>query len=124
MMGDFLYAENVGKHYMYDRVNRNGKAALLIYDAGRRGAVRSLIQQESALNVVADSPESSTRAVAHHVSVSHQTVCRRLNKNRLQLFYFQRVQTLSPADYLLKMPVNYTSMCTAGVLQISHDEQL
>ncbi|GFW93243.1 hypothetical protein TNCV_2603611 [Trichonephila clavipes] len=39
-------------------------------------------------------PESSTRAVAHHVIVSHQTVCRVLNENRLHLFHFQRVQAL------------------------------
>ncbi|GFW60511.1 hypothetical protein TNCV_568591 [Trichonephila clavipes] len=33
-------------------------------------------KKESILNVEADRPESSTRAVAHHSSVSHQTICR------------------------------------------------
>ncbi|GFX38093.1 hypothetical protein TNCV_3836921 [Trichonephila clavipes] len=42
--------------------------------------------EESILNVVAVRPESSTRAVAHHVSMGHQTVCRVLNKNRLHPF--------------------------------------
>ncbi|GFX53783.1 hypothetical protein TNCV_1597291 [Trichonephila clavipes] len=44
---------------------------------------------ESILNVVVTRPESSTRALAHHVIVSYQPVCRVLNKNRLYLFHFQ-----------------------------------
>ncbi|GFX80155.1 uncharacterized protein TNCV_2108001 [Trichonephila clavipes] len=44
------------------------------------------------LNVVAVRHESSTRAVALYESVSHQTICRVLNKNRLHLFHFQQVQ--------------------------------
>ncbi|GFU69928.1 hypothetical protein TNCV_3348531 [Trichonephila clavipes] len=39
--------------------------------------------EESILNVVADRLQTSTRAVAHHVHVSYQTVCRVLNENRL-----------------------------------------
>ncbi|GFT95087.1 uncharacterized protein TNCV_1473481 [Trichonephila clavipes] len=46
------------------------------HDAGRQRAVRSPTLEESILNIVAVRPESSIRAVAHHVSVSHQTVCR------------------------------------------------
>ncbi|GFW29212.1 hypothetical protein TNCV_4132871 [Trichonephila clavipes] len=38
------------------------------YDAGRRRAVPSPSLEEDILNVVADRPESSTRAVAHHLS--------------------------------------------------------
>ncbi|GFW43042.1 hypothetical protein TNCV_1474381 [Trichonephila clavipes] len=44
--------------------------------------------QESLFNAVADEPKSSTRAVAHHASVSHQTFCKVLNENRLYLFHF------------------------------------
>ncbi|GFX01022.1 hypothetical protein TNCV_4579881 [Trichonephila clavipes] len=37
------------------------------HDAGRRRAVPSSSLEESILNIVADIPESSTRAVAHHL---------------------------------------------------------
>ncbi|GFW75053.1 DUF4817 domain-containing protein [Trichonephila clavipes] len=56
------------------------------HDAGRRRTVSSPSLEESILNVVADRPESSTRAVAHYVRVSHQIVCRVLNENRLHPF--------------------------------------
>ncbi|GFV61949.1 hypothetical protein TNCV_4107531 [Trichonephila clavipes] len=46
------------------------------HDTGHHQAVHSPSLEESILNTVADRPESSTRAVAHHVSVCHQTVCR------------------------------------------------
>ncbi|GFW96638.1 hypothetical protein TNCV_2846951 [Trichonephila clavipes] len=35
---------------------------------------------KKSLNTMFDRPESSTRAVAHHVNVSRQTVCRVLNE--------------------------------------------
>ncbi|GFX95751.1 hypothetical protein TNCV_4886771 [Trichonephila clavipes] len=72
------------------------------HDAGRRRAVRSPSLEGSILNVVADRRESITRAVAHHLSVSYQTVCRVLNENRLHFLHFQRVQALNPADYVLR----------------------
>ncbi|GFU71652.1 hypothetical protein TNCV_3035921 [Trichonephila clavipes] len=37
------------------------------YDAGQRRAVYSPSLEESLFNVVADTPESSTKVVAHHV---------------------------------------------------------
>ncbi|GFU05202.1 hypothetical protein TNCV_575321 [Trichonephila clavipes] len=80
------------------------------HDAGRQRAVCSSSLEESILNVVAVRPESSTGAVAHRLSVSHQTVCRVLNKNLLNLFRFQRVQALNPAGYLLRLPVCRTAM--------------
>ncbi|GFX16754.1 DUF4817 domain-containing protein [Trichonephila clavipes] len=52
------------------------------HDPGQRRATRCPSVEESILNAVADRPESSTRAVAPHVSVSHQTVCKVLNENR------------------------------------------
>ncbi|GFV68260.1 uncharacterized protein TNCV_1875421 [Trichonephila clavipes] len=49
------------------------------HDAGRQRAVRSPSLKESILNVVTHRPESSIRAVAHHVSVGPHTVCRALS---------------------------------------------
>ncbi|GFW65607.1 hypothetical protein TNCV_3550301 [Trichonephila clavipes] len=66
------------------------------------------ILEESILNIVADGPESRTRAIAPRVNMSHQTVYTVLNENRLHYFYFQRVQALNPADYLLQLPVGGT----------------
>ncbi|GFX62835.1 uncharacterized protein TNCV_3351611 [Trichonephila clavipes] len=57
------------------------------YDAGRRRDVRSPSLEVSIVNVVADRPEF-TRVVAHHVSVSHQTICRVLNENRYTFSIF------------------------------------
>ncbi|GFV55782.1 DUF4817 domain-containing protein [Trichonephila clavipes] len=100
-MGDFMYAERADMHYMYGTANGNNRAALRMqfpdrrimdhrifqrlhhllrgtrsfhvtrHDLGRRRAVKSQSMEESILNVVADRPKSSTRAVAHQVSVSH-----------------------------------------------------
>ncbi|GFV72474.1 hypothetical protein TNCV_1069061 [Trichonephila clavipes] len=80
------------------------------HDAGRQRPVSSPSLKESILNVMAVRPESSTRAVAHHVRVNHQTFCRVLKENQLHLFHFQRVQALNPAYYLIRLPVDFTSM--------------
>ncbi|GFV55891.1 hypothetical protein TNCV_2834631 [Trichonephila clavipes] len=118
-MRNFTYAENADMHCMYGRANGNGIAVLQICDTGRRRAVHSPSLEENTLNVVADRPESSTIAVAHHVSVSHETVCRVLNQNRLHLFHFKRVQALNLADYLLRLPVGGTSMSAPAGLHSS-----
>ena len=55
--------------------------------------------EEIILNIVADRPESSTRAVAHRVDVGHQTDCRVLNKSHLHASHFQQIQALNLADY-------------------------
>ncbi|GFW29213.1 hypothetical protein TNCV_4132872 [Trichonephila clavipes] len=76
-MGDFTYTKNADMHYMSSRANGNRLHRQLRetcsfhvtrYDAGRRRAVPSPSLEEDILNVVADRPESSTRAVAHHLS--------------------------------------------------------
>ncbi|GFW52222.1 hypothetical protein TNCV_2426691 [Trichonephila clavipes] len=85
-------------------------------------AVESL--EESILNAVADRPESSTRTVAHQVSVSHQAVCRVLSENRLHLFHYQRVQYLNPENNLRQLPVDGTAMCATAELQKSYAELL
>ncbi|GFU79418.1 hypothetical protein TNCV_871891 [Trichonephila clavipes] len=69
------------------------------HDACRRRAVPSPSMEESILNLVADGPESNTRP--HHVSVSHQTVCRFLYKRKsLTPLPFSASTALNPGDYL------------------------
>ncbi|GFX91183.1 DUF4817 domain-containing protein [Trichonephila clavipes] len=94
------------------------------HDAGRRRHVRSSNLDESILNVVANRPESSTKVVAHHVSVSHQSVCRVLNENLSHLFHFQRVQALNQTDYILGLQVGGTVTCATVGLHRSCVEQL
>ncbi|GFX22373.1 uncharacterized protein TNCV_1815741 [Trichonephila clavipes] len=121
-------------HYMYSSANSKGRATLRMYHAqfpdrrmpdrrvfqwlhrelretrsfpvtrhgaGQRRVVRSPSLEERILNVVADRPESSTRAVAHH-----------------------RIQALNPADFLLRLSMGGTAMCTAAGLHSSCVEQL
>ncbi|GFW66778.1 hypothetical protein TNCV_3783481 [Trichonephila clavipes] len=57
--------------------------------------------KKAPLNVVADRPVSSTRAVAHH-----------------------RVQVLNPTDCPLRLPVGSTILCAAAGLHSSCAEQL
>ncbi|GFV17143.1 uncharacterized protein TNCV_3633061 [Trichonephila clavipes] len=101
-------------HRIYQRLHRQLRETRSFYvtrhDAGRQRAAPSPSLEESILHVVADRPESSTRAVAHHVSVCHQTVCRVLNENRLHLFHFQRVQALNPKGYFLRLALGATAM--------------
>ncbi|GFX20879.1 hypothetical protein TNCV_79341 [Trichonephila clavipes] len=92
------------------------------HDSGRRRPVSSPSQEESILNVVADRPESSTRAIFHHVSVTQQAVCKVLNENPLHIFHFQRV--LKPAEYLLRLPVGGTAVYATARHHSSCAEQL
>ncbi|GFW55025.1 uncharacterized protein TNCV_2786401 [Trichonephila clavipes] len=101
-------------HKIFQRLHRQLREPCSFHvtkhDAGQQRAVRSPSQEESILNVVVVRPESSTKAVAQHISMSHQTVCRVLNENRSHLFHFQRVQTLNPSSYLLRLLVGVTAM--------------
>ncbi|GFU50291.1 hypothetical protein TNCV_301241 [Trichonephila clavipes] len=88
------------------------------HPADRRRAVRSPNLEENIINDWADRLESSTRTVAQHLSVSHQTVFRA----RKHLLHFQRVQALNPVDF--QLPVGGTEICAAGGLHNSYVEQL
>ncbi|GFV62324.1 uncharacterized protein TNCV_1131071 [Trichonephila clavipes] len=118
----------ISDHRIFQRLHRQLREACSFHvtrhDAGRRKAVRSPSLEGSILNVVVDRPELNTRHAAPRVSVSHQTVCRALNENRLRLFQCQRVQALNPADYLLRLPEDGTTACAAARFHSSWAEQL
>ncbi|GFS71098.1 uncharacterized protein TNCV_5049031 [Trichonephila clavipes] len=74
-MGDFTYAEKMDMHHMFGRAKvvtlSTSKTDLFHFsrhDASRLRALRSPSLEEIILNVVADKPETSTRAVAHRVT--------------------------------------------------------
>ncbi|GFS99485.1 hypothetical protein TNCV_4534531 [Trichonephila clavipes] len=68
---------------------------------GRVASVGSPNLDESILNIVADRPISSTRAVAHHL-----------------------VKALNPADYLLQLPVGGTAKGATAALHSSRTDLL
>ncbi|GFS89240.1 hypothetical protein TNCV_1259711 [Trichonephila clavipes] len=94
-------------HRMLQRLHRQLREARSSYVsrhyAGRRSAVRSSSLEKRILNVVADRPKLSARDVAHHRTVSLQTVCTVLNENRLHLFHFQRIEALNTEDYFFQL---------------------
>ncbi|GFW62297.1 hypothetical protein TNCV_913091 [Trichonephila clavipes] len=95
----------IDDHRIFQRLHRQlpetDSSHVTKHDTRRQRAIRNPSLEESILSVTADIPLSSTRAVAHHVSMSHQTICKMLKENRLHFFHFQRVQALNPADYPL-----------------------
>ncbi|GFX12008.1 hypothetical protein TNCV_2997921 [Trichonephila clavipes] len=68
-------------HRIFQRLHHQLRETRLFHVTSQRWSTKSCTQSKpecilSILNVVYDRPESSTRSVAHHVSVNHQTVCR------------------------------------------------
>ncbi|GFY36087.1 uncharacterized protein TNCV_4844591 [Trichonephila clavipes] len=115
-------------HRIFERLHRQlretGSFSVTRRDIGRQSAVHSPSLKESILNDVANKPElGRTSAVAHHISVSHQTICRALRENRLHLLHFRRVQPFNPAGYLLRLPVGGTSMSAIAGLHSSCAER-
>ncbi|GFU85987.1 hypothetical protein TNCV_3069891 [Trichonephila clavipes] len=132
-MGDLTYTDHADMHYMYARVNGNGKTALRMqfpdqrmpchrifqllhsqlreirsfhftrYDADRRRAVRSPSLEESILNVAAG--KQARRCLLRKC----EAVCRVLNENRLHLFHFQQISELIAIDEALRIIKAVTS---------------
>ncbi|GFV40448.1 hypothetical protein TNCV_4494051 [Trichonephila clavipes] len=113
-------------HRVYQRLHRQLREIpsfhVIRHDTGRRRAVRSPSLEESILNVVPDSAESNARAVAHHVSVNHQTVCRVINENHLHLSANTSFESVTLSFF--RLPVCGTAMCAAAGLHSSCAEQL
>ncbi|GFW74099.1 uncharacterized protein TNCV_4176451 [Trichonephila clavipes] len=99
--------QRIPNHRTFQRLHRQLREtrSFLVtrHDTGRRKAVHCSSQEESILNIVADRPGSSTRAVAYQLS---------------------RIQTLNPADCFLRLPVGGTATSAAKGLHSSCAEQL
>ncbi|GFW65591.1 hypothetical protein TNCV_3550141 [Trichonephila clavipes] len=109
--GEVSRSRNTGSHRIFLRLHRQLRETRSFHvtkqDADRRRAVRSPNLEEIILNIVAIDPSPIQKAGAYHVNVA---VFRVLNKNRLHLFYFQRVQALNPAGCLLRLSVGGTEI--------------
>ncbi|GFU72436.1 hypothetical protein TNCV_3573851 [Trichonephila clavipes] len=66
----FLVNEYRIRKFFSRQLRETGSFHLTRHDASRQSTVRSPRLEESILNVVADRPESSTRAVAHHTRLN------------------------------------------------------
>ncbi|KAJ4447900.1 hypothetical protein ANN_09909 [Periplaneta americana] len=82
-------------HY---RLCENGKFNSPGLGRGRPRSITPKVQEE-ILEAVNMTPSISTRRVALQVNVPHTTVWRLLKEYQLYPYHFQRVQTLSVADY-------------------------
>ncbi|GFT40112.1 uncharacterized protein TNCV_2171221 [Trichonephila clavipes] len=117
-------------HRIFQWLHRHIRETRLFYarrhDAGRRRAVRSSSLEEGIWNVVPDRSESCTRAVAHHVSMGHQTVYS-VKRKLLMPFPFSASTSFesdrfsSPPQLLL---LGGTAMCAAAGLHSSCAKQL
>lgn len=56
--------------------------------------------EEHIINRVEEDPSASTREIAREVGVSHWTVWRTLRESLLYPYHLQRVQSLSPNDFI------------------------
>lgn len=66
-------------------------------DAGR--PKRDVMVEEAILDMVADEPSTSTRAVSRGLQISQSRTWRVLNDERLHPYHVQRVQALTQSDY-------------------------
>lgn len=94
-------------HKMFERLHRHlcENGSFIASCDGRTGTrtVRHPNMEETILNIVDETPRTSTRAIARRVHVSQPTVWRVLNEERLHPFHIQRVQALQASDYPLRV---------------------
>ncbi|KFM62974.1 hypothetical protein X975_21073, partial [Stegodyphus mimosarum] len=94
------------KNTMFERLHRslceNGSLEATSDTRSGRTARQPRIK-ESILNIVHESPQTSTRATASRLQLNHSTVWRVLNENGLHPYRLQRVQALQNTDYSLRV---------------------
>jgi hypothetical protein len=69
------------------------------YDCGGGRTVRIPRFEEAVLNMVADTPSSSTRLNGHPMHASYTTVRQVVHQQQLHPYHRQKVQEMGPADY-------------------------
>lgn len=85
---------------IHQRLREFGNFKKRSYDSGRTREVRTEALEEAVLNLIEESPETSTRKIADILHVSHSVVFRILKEQQLYPYHFQRVQALLIRDFL------------------------
>jgi len=81
------------------RLFETGSVLVNKHDTGRNREARNLQNTETVLRAFEQNPESSVRVVAREHNLSHTTVHRILQEEKLHAFHYTRVQHLRPEDY-------------------------
>jgi len=81
------------------RLFETGSVLVNKHDTGRNREARNLRNTETVLRAFEQNPESSVRVVAREHNLSHTTVHRILQEEKLYAFHYTRVQHLRPEDY-------------------------
>lgn len=103
-----LYPERRLPHHtifarLHQRLRENGTFMKRTADCGRPREVRTVQLEEAVLDIVSESPETSTRKIANMLNVSNFTVFKILKEQQLYPFHIQRVQALLPRDFLPRL---------------------
>lgn len=88
---------------LHQRLRENGTFKKQTADCGRPREVRTVQLEEAVLELIAESPETSTRKIANILNVSHFTVFKILKEQQLYPFHIQRVQALLPRDFFPRL---------------------
>jgi Helix-turn-helix domain (DUF4817) len=83
---------------------------------GPQFSVRTPELEENVLNIVEESPGTSTRKIGNELNVSHKTVWRILKDYSLYPYHIQRVQALLPQDFLNR--VNFCNWFQENSLRV------
>lgn len=103
-----LYPERTLPHHsvfarIHQRLREEGNFSRTTVDCGRSREVRTVALEEAVLNLIEESPGTSTRQIARELNVSHCTVFRILKEQMLYPYHIQRVQALLPRDFLPRL---------------------
>lgn len=103
-----LYPDRIVPHHgifarIHQRLREDGSFSRSTVDCGRSREVRTAALEEAVLNSIEESPRNSTRRIAQVLNVSSSTVFRILKEQLLYPYHIQRVQALSPRDFLPRL---------------------
>ena len=88
---------------LHQRLRENGTFKKQTVDCGRPREVQTVQLEEAVLELIEESPETSTRKIANILNVSNFTVFKILKEQQLYPFHIQRVQALLPRDFFPRL---------------------
>ncbi|KAJ8940296.1 hypothetical protein NQ318_000118 [Aromia moschata] len=104
---------------IHKRLREFGKFEKRSHDSGRTREVRTEALEEDVLNLIEESPETSTRKIGRAVNVSHSVVFRILKEQSVTRkeypYHLQRVQALLIRDFFTAPEVPYRPLNFAAM---------